>query len=282
MKKNLTLSYSFDKQNIKSSNFWNDAESKAEMCQVVQLTLTDQDGKTMIVTEDKRNVTISFDLGADFSTNNITLDGAIISSNNTATSYDGYITAYKCSGLGMPSDTNNLPPNTELNVCIKSSSNDVEIESVDTVDIEGFDLEGDESTMSVVGEGSPTVIGLTSLAYAPDGSEAIVTTRVLVNRFDFEAEGANILVSGDLTLRLPGGTVTRKLLVGEGPSRGLQATSVTDPDDASSEASFKLDVKLQSDIVEQEDIYAMSAADDGAGKSFAILGMLLVSVYAFW
>jgi len=64
----LTLSYSFDKAKIVNSSIWNSTTSGIELCQIVQLTLSDPNGDKppMVITQDLQEISIDFNLTSNF------------------------------------------------------------------------------------------------------------------------------------------------------------------------------------------------------------------------
>ena len=133
----LSLSYTLDKSMITGSNIWNatSASNQIELCQVVRLIIpADGDDKKMVITEDNRKFTIDFDLSADFEIANSTLGAATINSGAGSANVTSYVEACKCDGTDFTCDNEDaLIPNSELFVCIKSNSPDVEIESLQSM-----------------------------------------------------------------------------------------------------------------------------------------------------
>ena len=86
-----------------------------------------------VIAEDKRVVTIDFDLSANFATNNSTLGPATINSGNSTTGVTNYIEAFKCNDVSLICNTDALVPSTDLVVCIKSVSSDLEIDYLDSM-----------------------------------------------------------------------------------------------------------------------------------------------------
>ena len=107
------------------------------------------------------------------------------------------------------------------------------------------------------------------------------------NLFDFEAPSAAIDISGSLSLKFAG---AERVLDG-GPNRMLQAGGDIGNlfDLEEEEAAFDLRISLLHDGTvgilgneEEEEDGNMKSAKTIAGKSLAILGMIVVSVYALW
>ena len=136
MMSKLTLTYDFNNTALARSNIWNNEASKIELCQVVQLTYDTQEPNTdpLVIVEDIRNVTIDFDLFANFTIDgNITLAAATINANNATTDVDSYVDAFRCDGTEMNKVDIDLKPNDELFVCIQSTSADIEIAKLDSM-----------------------------------------------------------------------------------------------------------------------------------------------------
>lgn len=74
----LELKHSFSKDKIYNSSMWNKEDNKIELCETIQLTLPDENGGAMVITEVITNISLAFDLSEDFSVNDITLDTATI------------------------------------------------------------------------------------------------------------------------------------------------------------------------------------------------------------
>ena len=129
----LQLEYSFDKAKIASSNIWDSSadNDKIELCQVVELIEQSDSMGEMVIFQDKRNMTITFDLSASFEVV-ADLKEAALTSANTTTDVQDYIAAYKCDE-SFVEDNSPLVANNELYVCIASSSADVEIDKIETM-----------------------------------------------------------------------------------------------------------------------------------------------------
>ena len=124
----LTLAYDFDKSTIAGSSIYDASSSELKVCQVVQLL-----EQGMVIAVDRHVATITFDLESDF-----TVQDPIDLLKETATAVagaadvDSYVEAYKCGGLGViTANTASLAPNEDLFVCVRSTSSDVEIQSLD-------------------------------------------------------------------------------------------------------------------------------------------------------
>ena len=126
----LVLEYDIDTTNLESSNIWNAATSTIELCQVVQLKLG-----AFIVAEDIRRIDYNLDLNVD-----IVVDegsGLIQMADHSSKELTGSgdlthaIESCKCDAVNFVCNTDPLEPNSELHICIKSTSSDVRIEAIE-------------------------------------------------------------------------------------------------------------------------------------------------------
>lgn len=122
----LTFGYSIDKSKIASSDIWNDAESKIQLCVKVKL-LTGE----YTITEDTRKIDINFELNRGYSVGNVEVSEAAEQTGASDADIDDYVEACKCSIGGVcevaPSA---FAENDELHVCIKSKEISAEIETI--------------------------------------------------------------------------------------------------------------------------------------------------------
>lgn len=119
----LSLIHSVNKTAIASSVIWDAAASQIEVCQVVQLK---ESG--MVIAEDKRVLTIDFDLSIDYAVYNADLAEETINAGNDTTSVESYVEACKCGGDDFVCNKDTLAPNDDLHICIRSVDSDVEID----------------------------------------------------------------------------------------------------------------------------------------------------------
>ena len=127
----IDLMYNVNKTMIASNSVWNSTAKEINICQEVQLIEQSAALGELVIVEDKRVVTIKFDLSANFTLDVDLQEGALTSASG-ATGVDDYVTAYKCNE-NFIADASPLVPNGELFVCIDSSSTDVEIREVETM-----------------------------------------------------------------------------------------------------------------------------------------------------
>jgi len=256
----LQLDYSFNKAKIASSNIWDSSSDNIELCQVVELIEQSTDLGEMIIVSDKRNVTIDFNLTASFNLD-IDLKEAALTSANTSTSVQDYLTAYQCNE-SFENDTSPLVANGQLFVCIKSSSTDVEIERIDSMTIKQGTV--DPVRLPVIVNSLVQYSAITEVT-AVSTILHVVLTRVPTNVFSF-ADDQGINIVGSLTTRLIGSV---------GSGRMLQE-DIASADGTEVAISFDVKVALQP----EPEVVMMNSAKRIAGKGFAIMIMTVGITYA--
>lgn len=262
----LIVKYDFDKSSLAGSNIWNDTTSMVEVCQITQLIIPDP---LMIITEDIRDLNIDFDMTVAFSVG-ADLAPATVNAVNDTTDLASYVEAYQCGGMGTSNMTADLAPNSVLHLCIKSKSTDIEIESLDTMVIKGFDTQDAASTLPIITSGTPSYSSITSIEYEPAGGEVSVTTRVPIGLFNYDALEASISIGGEVEMRLTGSKETARRL-GMGGGRALQVTA-----GETEEVAFDLNIKLRPST-EME--LGMSSAGAVGKQSFLVLGVMITFAF---
>jgi len=127
----LVLACDVDKANIAGSSIWNPATNELELCVVVNLVLLEE--PRMVIVEDKRVLTIDFDLTADFNFTN-DLGAGSIKQGAGSTNVDDYVMACKCGGPeSFACESSPLPPNSRLHVCVWSVEAEVGIAAIDSM-----------------------------------------------------------------------------------------------------------------------------------------------------
>jgi len=282
----LSIDYDINKTLITGSDFWNNETNKIELCQVVQLTENNPNAENVedyfVITEDIRNITITFDLSANF-TAIVELDAGTINSANETTSVEGYIKAFHCDEDEKELIDVKLVPNDQFNVCITSKDDDVEIANVDSMTIKGTNSAGGESKLAVIGDpnGSVLIPSITSRDYR-SATMVLIKTRVPTNLFNYEAEGAKIEVIGSLTIQLKGSRV-RKLKLDDGVSGGVGTNRKLQGDASEQEATFDLAIKLDPGVSGNEEGITMnSALSVAAGSSIAGFIVFFATAITFW
>ena len=87
----------------------------------------------MVISEDKREILIDIDLSVDFEIDNALREVSIYSEEES-TNVTSYISSCKCGGMkDFKCNTDALLTNTELFVCIKSISSNVEVDFLESM-----------------------------------------------------------------------------------------------------------------------------------------------------
>jgi len=253
---------------------WN-SSGVLEVCQVLNLVIPTTDG-ILVIAEDKHEITIDFDLTADFSFNNSLASGTIENATG-ATNVSSSVQAYKCVGgesNSFAKDLRALAPSEELSICIKSVDGDIELDELVEMTITQTPSTKIEVVVNrrIVLEAITSTSGLLDLT-PPEGvsNGLILTTFIPLNIFNF-ADNENITIVGSVNMRLAGTTRMLRALFGEEPV----ATG-----DGPKEASYEVNVKLQGiDGLGPKDKVFVGSSDGHAitGKGLAILGLIVASI----
>lgn len=173
-----------------------------------------------------------------------------------------YVQACKCYSEGTNCDTTEDPlqPNTYLHVCIYSSSADVLIDSLDSMDVKQ-----DNTTFSVIENKGVKYPSFSLREYIPAARMVKVSTRLPLDIITFSNTG-KIYVEGRIVMKLA-----------DSPERKLQAANADSIAEGNEAASFDLVVALDAGF-EYEDPGVVSAgmfANNGIG------GLVLMFALAF-
>ena len=303
----LKLTYVIDLALLALSDMWNNKTRSIELCQVVELT-QEHKGSALTIVQDIRNITVAFDLTAEF---NITvdLDAAVIEAVNETENFADYISAYYCNGeddMLKLEEESKLQPNEEMDICIASTSSDVEIEEIEsmasticmyisldsyTADcdivaplspmqiIRGKDSSSNDEVLKVMKDGKASLPSITTFRFVND-THFICTTRVPTNLFDYEAPEAFVTVEGSLALKLGDGNVNRKLMTADqsgGDLRQLQVAA------GNGEASFGFSINLESGEADEyrgiPPLASAVEAHDGLGVMVVILAIAINTLW---
>ena len=129
----LEILLDLNKSTITSSTIWNFLAQKIELCVRVQLL----SGTGDIIKEDKRDIDILFDFNVNFTTQEpVNMQAASLSSGSSTTTVDNYVQACTCDGAtSFTCNTNTLGPNSLLNICISSTSSDMNVNYIDNLKV---------------------------------------------------------------------------------------------------------------------------------------------------
>jgi len=232
----LGLAYEFNKTKITSSNIWNATGNNIELCQVVQLVIPSSSPRPkLVISEDKRVINIDFDLSVDFILNDNPLGKGTIDSETRSTNVTDYVQSCKCGGMqDFTCNTDALAPSSELFVCVKSISSDVEVDL-----LVSMTLTQGTTTLGIVEEGLVSFPSITAREYVPEENGVVISTRVPTNLFNFDV-GETISVSGEVGMKLAGSG--RRLHI-----------DFYDANDVDEKESYELEVALQREMIYGED-----------------------------
>lgn len=262
----LILAYDIPKDDIASSNIWNNETNKIELCQILNLIVPATDNtKKMVITQDKREIDVNFDLSVGFNITNDLAAGTTETANGT-TDVSSYVSACKCNATSYGCNTDALEPNSELFVCVTSIDSDVEVDELVRMII----TQGDNTELNVIVNGTVQVPSITSRDYDRSENGVRVSTRVPSNIFTFAAN-ENIIINGDIDMKLVGTSRKLRALVGD----------ADDTTDGSEQVPYKLEINLEEDLeFAAKDQDAMGSSGHVMGKGSVILGM--ISLLAFY
>ena len=259
----LSLAYDINKTQIALSNIWNATTSTIEICQVVQLVIS---ANNFVISEDKRVLSIDFDLSVDFGTNS-DLGDATIETEDLVSNVTSYVEACKCNDAqSFTCNTDALLPSTERFVCIKSISSDVEVDFLNSVT-----LTQGATTLNVVEDDEVSFSEITTRTYNASANAVVVSTFVPTNLFTF-AVGNSISITGEIFMRFGSGGDRRRLEV-----------VIYDEDDGKVDeqdipSNFELEVALQQEIIYGDDSPTDSANSAITSTGLAALGSAFVLV----
>ena len=208
---NLDIALDVERSNIATSNLWNAFTNKFEMCLRLQLLSGD-----MVIKEDARDISILFEFAVDFA-DIVGLGSVMKSSGVGSTTVDSYVEACKCSNITtFECDSNMLSPNQELYLCVRSTSPDINIDSLHSLII----TQGPEAVLII--DGNTVQDESISAKYdVPEHNGVAVAMLVPAAFWLTGGMGTQISLSGTVFLKLVN---SRRLEVTNSPvdtSRGL-------------------------------------------------------------
>ena len=128
----LTIRHIFNMSRLATSKLFDNGTDTVQFCQDVGLYHVES-GKNYLITQLLTNVSIILNLTSGFSTAVVLDEGTVGAANETVELQD-FVTAFHCDGaVDKRLVDAKLKPNEVLNVCVVSTSADVEIESLETM-----------------------------------------------------------------------------------------------------------------------------------------------------
>ena len=189
----------FDKQTMATSgsSIWNSGTEQLELCVRVQLL----DSGSNVIKEDQRDINIAFDFDVAFTTTDpANLQAATLGTETSTVSVDSYVQACTCDdATSFTCTTGSLAPDSLLNICISSASNDMQIDYLDSIkvtqDAEEFVIIGTGGTLEDT--------KLSSTELVPDKNGAHVAS-IIPSKFFSYSGTSTAAVTGVVYLKLVG------------------------------------------------------------------------------
>jgi len=195
---NLEILLDFDKQTMATSgsSIWNSLQQEIELCVRVQLLSATGD----IITEDKRDIDIAFDFDVDFTTQEpVNMQAASLSSGFSTSTVDNYVQACTCdSATSFTCNTDTLGPNSLLNICISSTSSDMNVNYIDNLKM----TQGAEEFV-IIETGTLQDSSISSSSLVPGSNGAHVAT-IIPSKFFSYTGTSTAVVTGVVKLKLVG------------------------------------------------------------------------------
>jgi hypothetical protein len=203
---NLEVLLDFDKQTMASagSSIWNSGDAQIELCVRVQL----KDGGGNVIKEDQRDIDIAFDFSVDFTTTDpANMQAATLDTETSTAVVDSYVTACTCDdSTSFTCNTGSLAPDSLLNICVSSTSADMQIDRLNQIKITQ-----DAEEFVIINADAIVDAKLSSTELVPAKNGAHVAS-IIPSKFFSYSEASTAAVSGIVYLKLVG---TRRQLAVE-------------------------------------------------------------------
>ena len=238
----LDIALDVERSNIATSNLWNAFTNKFEMCLRLQLLSGD-----MVIKEDARDISILFEFAVDFA-DIVGLGSVQKTSGIGSTTVDSYVAACKCSDIStFECDDNMLMPSQELYLCVRSTSPDINIDSLHSLMI----TQGPEAVLII--DGNTVQDESISAKYdVPEHNGVAVAMLVPAAFWQTGGMGTQISLSGTVFLKL----VNSRRLVTASPSIGYSRGLLSryeKMEQASRDFGELLDDKLDAEVDDDTD-----------------------------
>lgn len=203
---NLEVLLDFNKQTMASagSSIWNSVDEQIELCVRVQL----KDSGGNVIKEDQRDIDIAFDFSVDFTTPEpANLDAATLGTETSTAVVDSYVQACTCDdSSSFTCTTDSLAPDSLLNICVSSTSADMQIDRLNQIKI----AQGAEEFVIIDGDTiQDAKLSSTQLVPAKNGAHV---ASIIPSKFFSYSGASTAAVSGIVYLKLVG---TRRQLAVE-------------------------------------------------------------------
>jgi len=206
-----------DKSTITTSNIWNPLSEKIEMCVRVQLL-----SGLSIIKEEARDIDIKINFDVDFTTvNSVDLNQASVTLGSGSTEVDSYVQACTCDDASsFTCNTDSIGPNSNLNICIKSLSDDMNVHYVNSLEM----TQEGTGVFVIIEANNLKNAAISSLTDVP-GKNGVHVASIIPSQFFKYSGTSTAVVTGVVYLKLTGGR--RQLAVDITGFPKVQATGST-------------------------------------------------------
>jgi len=235
----LEILMDLNKQKITSSNIWNSMSSGLKFCVRVKLLSGDT-----VINEDTRNFDVDFDFKANFDANEeVNFQQENIASESSTATVNNYIEACTCyNATSFECNSNAISASDILNICIKSLSDDMQINN-----IESLLLTQDSNELKLVDGSENQNDAITSETDVPDHNGVLVASIIPAQFFSYSST-TTAQMSGTVTLTLPGSRRLSVKITGQPKVTATGSTRALVVDrfgDQAAASTFVIDLQLQ-------------------------------------
>ena len=267
----LELTLDIVKESIYGSNIWDAATNYLELCVRVELLSSVTEA---VVKKLERNIQVELLFDTAFETvNEAKFDKISLLSNDTNAAVENYIGACTCDNKeSFTCNTNSLGVDDWINICVKSTATEMEIDYLDSLKM----VQGDEELIIVSGK-DLVDIEISSKTKVP-AKNGVHVASVIPNRF-FSYDGPSTAeVSGVIYLKLKGSSRRLALEIADADS----SSSATRALQSDQESAFSMEVQL-----EKNELDVAADADSNGAAIYAVMTGLIglgttVGAFMMW
>mmetsp|Transcript_8926 Transcript_8926/g.13793 ORF Transcript_8926/g.13793 Transcript_8926/m.13793 type:complete len:365 (-) Transcript_8926:94-1188(-) len=271
----LELTLDIVKESIYGSNIWDAATNSLKLCVRVEL-LSDVTGS--VVKNLERDIQVDLQFETSFETDNeAKFDQISLLSNETDAAVADYIQACTCDDMtSFTCNTNSLGVDDWINVCVKSTATEMEIDYLDSLKMVQGDGKNKETLIIVSGKDLEDS-SISSKTKVP-GKNGVHVASVIPNRF-FSYDGPSTAeVSGVIYLKLKGSSRRLALEIADADS----SSSATRALQSDQESAFSMEVQL-----EKNELDVAADADSNGAAIYAVMTGLIglgttVGAFMMW
>ena len=256
----LELTLDIVKESIYESNIWDAATNSLKLCVRVELLSSVTDA---VVKKLERDIQVELLFDTAFETvNEAKFDQISLLSNDTNAAVENYIGACTCDNKeSFTCNTNSLGVDDWINICVKSTATEMEIDYLDSLKM----VQGDE-TLDIVSGEDLVDISISSKSKVP-AQNGVHVASVIPNRF-FSYDGPSTAeVSGVIYLKLKGSSRRLALEIADADStssRGARTRALQ----SDQESAFSMEVQLEKNGLD------VAADGDSNGNGAAIYAVM--------